>query len=376
MNPTACLVGFNHVKGIGAVRLRALIDRFGSAEAAWNAPVDALRAERLPPKVLENLLAVRHSVSLETLLESYARRGIQVMTWDDPAYPRRLAVIDQPPPVLYVRGELLPEDDMAVAVVGTRKMTVYGRQVAEEIGAYLAANRITLVSGLARGVDRVAHEAVLKAGGRSIAVLGSGVDRIYPSEHSRLAEEIMRHGAVISDYAPGTPPDGVNFPPRNRIISGLSLATIVVEASFQSGSLITATFAAEQGREVFAVPGPIYGPQSKGCNQLIRDGAHPLINMEELISVLQLDGVVQKQEARSLLSDPALLTPSEARLLQVLADVPQHMDEICAQSGLPIDAVSAALTLMELKGIVRQAGAMNFSLVREQTIKYWTEENG
>lgn len=376
MDERACLVGFNHVKGIGAVRLRALIDIFGSAEAAWNAPLDALRQAGLPARVLENLLEARKSLVLDRMVETYRQAGIQVFTWGSADYPRRLAQITQSPPVLYVRGELLPEDEMAVAVVGTRKMTIYGRQVAEELGAYLARNRMTLVSGLARGIDRIAHEAALKAGGRTIAVLGSGVDRIYPPEHTQLAARIAEQGAVLSDYAPGTPPDGVNFPPRNRIISGLSLATVVIEAGEQSGGLITATFAAEQGREVFAVPGSIFAPQSQGCNRLIRDGAHPLIHMDELLSVLDLEGVAGKQEARAMLSQPALLSPLEVRLMALLADVPQHVDEICVEAGLPVDQVAAALTLMELKGIVRQAGAMQFSLIREQSTTYWTEDHG
>ena len=201
-----------------------------------------------------------------------------MLTWEDAAYPHRLKEIDQPPPVLYLRGEILDEDGWCVAMVGTRRITVYGRQVAEEMASFLARRGITLVSGLARGVDGVAHEACLRAGGRTFAVLGSGVDRIYPPEHEKPGRtRIIERGAVISDYAPGTPPDSANFPPRNRIISGLSLATIVVEAGETSGALITATFAAEQGRDVLAVPGNINAPQSKGTNRLIQNGARPAV---------------------------------------------------------------------------------------------------
>ncbi len=183
---------------------------------------------------------MRGEVDLEAELERILSKDIQVLTWESKEYPRRLKEIHQPPPVIYVRGSLTLEDEWAVAIVGTRRVTAYGRQMAEELAGYLAGNGITVVSGLARGVDGLAHKAALSAGGRTIAVLGSGVDRIYPPEHRNLAEEICTHGAVISDYAPGTPPEGVNFPPRNRIISGLSLAVIVVEAGKKSGALITA----------------------------------------------------------------------------------------------------------------------------------------
>ncbi len=351
------------------------MDYFGSLEAAWKAPVDRLRLVGLPSKSLENLLCVRSDHSLEKTWEYIQRRGIQVLTWEDEAYPRRLREIDQPPPVLYALGALAPEDEWSVAIVGTRRMTVYGRQVAGELAAFLARQGITVVSGLARGVDRIAHEAALQAGGRSIAVLGSGVDRIYPPEHLRLAEQMQAHGAVISDYAPGTPPDSVNFPPRNRIISGLAMGTVVVEADLQSGALITASFAANQGRDVFAVPGSIYAPQSKGTNRLIQDGAHPLLAFEDILEVLQLEQVQEKQAARTLLKPDPSVSAAEANLLRILADEPQHVDEICAQSGLPIEQVSATLTLMELKGMVRQVGGMNFSLVRENLADYRTDDN-
>jgi len=371
MDPKAYWVGFNLVKGVGSVRLRGLLDYFGSLEIAWQAPADGLRAAGLPPKALENLLRIRRDCSLESVWENLHKRGIQVLTWEDEGYPRRLIEIDQPPPVLYVRGEIRPEDDWSVAIVGTRRVTPYGWKVADELAAYLAQRGITMVSGLARGVDRIAHESALKAGGRSIAVLGSGVDRIYPPEHLNLAERMMTQGAVISDYAPGTQPESINFPPRNRIISGLTRATIVIEAGEGSGALITATFAAEQGREVFAVPGSIYATQSLGTNRLIRDGAHPLIKFDEILDVLQLEKVQEYQSARIQL--PA--DPAEARMMQLLADDTQHVDEICAQSGLSIEQVSATLTIMELKGMVRQTGGMNFSLVRENLADYRTEDN-
>ncbi len=368
-------LGLISVKGIGAVRLKAVLDFFGNLEIAWSAPAEGLRAAGLPPKTLENLLRIRKDCSLEVIWENIERRGIQVLTWEDENYPRRLREIDQPPPVLYMLGTIQPADDWSVAVVGTRRVTGYGRQVAEEVSKFLASHGITVVSGLARGVDRIAHEVAVATGGRTIAVLGSGVDRIYPPENSHLAEKIATQGAILSDYPPGTPPDSANFPPRNRIISGLAMASVIVEASMESGALITATFSVNQGREVFAVPGNIYSPQSKGTNHLIQVGATPLLKYEDILRVLQIGQVQEKQAARSMLKPDANASAIEAQLLRVISDEPQHVDEICAQSGLPIEQVSATLTLMELKGMIRQVGGMNFSLIRENLADYETSDN-
>ena len=267
---------------------------------------------------------------------------------------------------MYIRGEYLPDDLFAVAIVGTRRVTPYGRQITEEISAFLASNGITVISGLARGVDAIAHQASLKAGGRTIGVLGSGVDKIYPPEHLKLAEQMMERGAIISDYAPGTPPDASNFPPRNRIISGLSLAVVVVEAGETSGALITAEFAAEQGREIFAVPGSILAPQSKGTNKLIQNGAQPLLNISDLMQALDFTRIGEHKAARKVI--PA--DETEARLLSVLGGEPLHVDEIRNQADLPIEKVSATLALMELKGMVRQVGGMNYVSVREEQGDY------
>ena len=359
-------VGFNLVKGIGSVRMQALLNHFGDLSIAWQAPLDALMEAGLSQKVAENVLKVRKTIDLDQWMDQIHRKGIQVILREEAGYPPRLREIDQPPPVLYVRGTLEVEDAWTVAIVGTRRVTVYGRQIAEEISTYLASNGVTVVSGLARGVDAIAHSGALKAGGRTLAVLGSGVDRIYPPEHTSLAEKIIQQGALISDYAPGTPPDGVNFPPRNRIISGLSQAVVVVEAGETSGALITAKFAADQGREVFAVPGTILAPQSKGTNRLIQDGAHPLLKPEDLLELLQIDHVQQMSATRKMI--PA--DETEATLLGLLTSEPIHVDEIRARAGLPIEKVSATLTLMELKGLVRQVGHMNYVVARENPSEY------
>jgi DNA processing protein len=368
MDPRAYWVGFNLVKGIGSVRLQGLLSYFGSLEIAWQAPRDALEQAGLSSKVAGNLIEMRGDVDLEGIIERILAKGIQILTWESDGYPRRLREVDQPPPVLYVRGDLLPEDEWAVAIVGTRRVTAYGRQMAEELAGYLASNGVTVVSGLARGVDGFAHKAALSAGGRTIAVLGSGVDRIYPPEHRHLAEEISIQGAVISDYAPGTPPEGSNFPPRNRIISGLSLAVIVVEAGNSSGALITARFAADQGRDVFAVPGNVHAPQSIGTNQLIRDGARPLLQPQDVLEALNLQQIQEYRTARQVIPADAV----EAKLLDLVSAEPVHVDELSRQAGYSIEKVSAALTMLELKGLVRQVGGMQYVMAREMTALYKT----
>jgi DNA processing protein len=364
-------IGFNLVKGIGAVRFRNLLAVFGDAETAWKAPVESLRAAGLSSRLVENLCQMRSQVVLEQVWERIQAQNISVLTLEDESYPRRLKEIDQPPPVLYLRGDLQLEDEWAVAIVGTRRITPYGRQITEEVSGTLARNGVTVVSGLARGVDAVAHQAAVHAGGRTLAILGSGVDRIYPPEHQRLAEQICLNGAVLSDYPIGTPPEGPNFPPRNRIISGLSLAVIVIEANLDSGAMITATFAAEQGRELFAVPGSILAPQSRGTNRLIRDGARLLLDPHEVLEILDLQKVTAHQSARQILPGD----PVEAQLYQVLGTEPLHVDDIRSQTGMSIDKVSSTLALMELKGMVRQVGGMNYVRVREGQVEYGAENH-
>ncbi len=356
------------VKGVGAVRMRQLLDFFGSVEIAWNAPSEGLIAAGIPKKVIENLILMRDKLDLERVMQTLLSKEINVFTIEDADYPRRLREIHQPPPVLYVRGSINVEDEWAVAVVGTRRVTPYGRQVASELALFLANNGITVVSGLARGVDAIAHQSAVKAGGRTIAVLGSGVDVIYPPEHAKMAAEIINQGAMVSDYAPGTKPDGINFPPRNRIISGLSLATIVVEAGEKSGALITAEFAVEQGKEVFAVPGSILTPQSEGTNKLIEQGARPLLKMSEILEALNLEKIPEKQTSRKQFP----LDPKESKLLSALSQEPTHVDEVCRLASMPINDVTAMLTMLELKGVVAQVGGMNYVAVRDEKGKYLT----
>lgn len=370
MNEKLYWLGFNLVKGIGAVRLRSLKEHFGDLANAWEATSLQLSETGLNAKIVENIIRIRSSVDLENHYLDIQSKGINVVISDEENYPSRLKEIDQPPPVLYMRGEIVEDDFWAVAIVGTRRVTAYGRQVTDELATYLAQNGITVISGMARGVDAIAHQAAIRAGGRTIAVLGCGVDRIYPPEHRNLADQIINQGSMLSDYAPGTPPDSSNFPPRNRIISGLSMAVVVVEAAEASGALITASFAGDQGRDVFAVPGNIFAPQSKGTNRLIQQGAHPLLSGRDLLDNLNLTRVNEQRIVRHAL--PADIT--EANVLNVLGREPLHVDEIRNQTGLPIESVSAALVMMELKGMVQQVGGMNYIAVCEEKSDYLVDK--
>ncbi|NLS80151.1 MAG: DNA-protecting protein DprA [Chloroflexi bacterium] len=354
-------LGFNIVPRIGPVRFRALLEQFGSLEAAWHAPAAHLESAGLDRRAIENVVAARANLSLDDEWAKLAAHQVHLLTWQDAAYPRLLKEADDAPPVLYVKGELSAADDWAVAVVGTRRATTYGREVALQLATGLAHNNITVVSGLARGIDGIAHKAALDAGGRTIAVLGCGLDVIYPPEHRALAEAITRSGALVSDYPLGTQPDAHNFPPRNRIISGLTLGSVIVEGDEQSGAMITARFALEQGRDVFAVPGNITYRHSRGTNKLIQNGEAKLIlSVEDILVELNLSMVEQQTVMREIIPE----NDTEERVLRLLSAEPLHIDELRRRANLPIAEISSALALMELKGMVRQVGGMNYVLAR------------
>jgi DNA processing protein len=354
-------IGFNLVKGIGPVRLKKLLDYFGDVRSAWEARSYQLQSAGLNEKLLRRMIKVRDQVRLDELERTIQSLGIRVLTWDDPVYPEKLRQIAQSPFVFYIKGDLSPEDDWSAAVVGTRRHSSYGRQVTENLTSTLARHGITIISGLARGIDGIAHRSALDAGGRTIAVLGSGLDNIYPPEHDSLAEEISKQGALISDYPLGTPPEGSNFPPRNRIISGLSRAVLVIEAGIKSGALITATYGAEQGKEVFAVPGKITAPMSKGTNLLIKQGAHPLLEAQDVLDVMNITFMEEQRVVRKTLPSD----PKEAVLYQAVGDEPLHVDEISSQVNLPIEEVTSTLALMELKGMVRKIFGMKYIAIQE-----------
>lgn len=361
-------LGFNLVMGIGPTKLQALLDYYGDLGAAWTAPEDQLQRIGLDRRAISSLREARETLDLDAYRTRVAAMGIQVITWQSQHYPWLLREVAASPPVLYVAGALQEMDSWSVAVVGTRRVTPYGRQITRELVAGLARNNVTIVSGLARGIDGIAHQTALDVGGRTIAVLGSGLASLYPPEHRSLARRIIEEnrGAVITEYALDTPPDGKNFPPRNRIISGLSLGTIVVEAGERSGALITANFAAEQNREVFAVPGNINSHASRGPNSLIQQGAKLVTCVEDVLEELNLTMVSQQVAVQMALPESA----EEAALLAHLSPQPVHVDELTRVSGLSSAQVGSTLALMELKGMVQQVGGMKYVLAREPGPEY------
>ncbi len=353
-------VGFSLIDGIGPVKFKRLLDHFGDMQIAWEASKTELLHAGLDAKASEAVVTRRGHINLDREMEKIQRLQVKVITLSDTDYPELLRHLYAPPPLLYVKGTILPEDQWAVAVVGTRRSTMYGREATERIVSDMARSQVTIVSGLAKGVDSHAHRTALETGGRTIAVLGSGVDVIYPSENANLARAIVEHGAVISEYPLGTKPEAVNFPPRNRIISGLSLGTVVIEAGETSGALITADFALEQGRDVFAVPGGIFWPKSVGTNRLISQGAKLVGSAQDILEELNLSMVGEQLEMRELLPE----NETEAAIMRLVSSVPCHIDELGRNSGLPISAISSTLAMMELKGMVRQVGGMNYVLAR------------
>lgn len=369
MSDTKYWVGFTLIPGIGRVRFSRLEHHFGKLERAWQASATELEMAGLDNRSIESVISNRPKISLDDEMAKLERYKVTVLTIKDKAYPFRLKEIYEPPPVIYVRGNLTPEDDLSVAVVGTRRPTFYGREVSEQIAGDLARNRITIISGLAKGIDATAHRAALDSGGRSIAVFGCGLDIVYPRDHVKLARQIMENGALISEFPLGTTPRRENFPRRNRIMSGLSLGVLVVEAGEVSGALITAGHALEQNREVFAIPGSVLSAASRGTNRLIQDGAKLVSGANDILEELNLTMAVKQIEVKELV--PA--TETESIILQILSNLspePTHIDEVGHQSRLPIATVSSALSMMELKGMVKQVGSMNYIIAREARADY------
>jgi len=358
-------VGFSRIPGIGRIRVSRLKEHFGSLRHAWEAPEGRLRQAGLDPRSVDNLLLLRPRISLDAEMERLERYKIRVLVCEDTDYPPRLKQIHDYPPVLYVRGSLFPGDDPCLAAVGTRRPTIYGRQVAEEIVADLARSKIIIVSGLARGIDTLAHRAALDSGGKTIAVLASGLDIVYPAENAKLAQTIMEQGALVSEYPLGVRPKAENFPLRNRIMSGLSLGVLVVEAGERSGALITAFQAVEQNREVFAIPGSILSPASKGTNRLIQEGAKLVQNCADIIEELNLSIVAPEQIG---IKEFLPVNEVESAVLKQLTPEPSHIDEICRRSGLTVPEVSSTLAMLELKGVAKQVGNMNYALCHQGTI--------
>lgn len=352
-------LGFNHVKGIGANRLRGLWAYFQhDLEAAWNASAAELESAGLDTTTIESVLQHRRTFDLDSALNRVYGLGAWLCTLDDDRYPLMLREIPDAPPLLYVRGDIFPEDDRALAIVGTRKATTYGRKVTERIAASMADAGVTVVSGLAHGIDAVAHQSAIESGGRTIAVLGNGIETVYPSENRKLAEAIVEHGAIITEYPVGMPPHATNFPARNRIISGLSLGVLVVEAPENSGSLHTANSAAEQGREVFAIPGNISSPNSRGTNRLIQDGAKLVMHPDDILAELHMHH--QAAETRHVVKEIAPENELERRIIDLITLEPLLVDDIAIQLDTDVKDVTAALLMMKLKGLVDETAPMMY----------------
>ena len=355
-------IAFTRVPFVGRVRIGLLEERFGSLEAAWGASAGELRAAGLDTRVVSAITEVRTQIDPHDELDRVQKAGVDVLTWHDPTYPRLLREIDDLPPVLYIRGELTDDDQRSVTIVGTRKPTAYGKEAARHLSGDLASAGVTVVSGLARGIDGIAHRAALEAGGRTLGVMGSGLDVPYPPEHAGLMRQMAENGAVISEYPLGTKPDARHFPRRNRLLSGLSLGTLVIEAPERSGTFSTIRSALEQNREVLCVPGSIYSPASALTNQMIREGAKLVMNAEDVLEELNLGAATAHQSPLPGLDEP--VSGDEAAIYEVLNLDPQHIDDLSRRTEIPVTRVMGALSVMELRGQVRQVGRMNFIRAR------------
>lgn len=360
-------VALHRAYQLGGAGFEALERAFPSMEAAWRATPAELKAAGLDGRAVSSIGKIRGETTPEAEMERLALAGVMALARPDPRYPERLREIPDAPPVLYLKGSWEPEDDWSVAVVGTRRTTSYGREATIELVGGIAPHRVTIVSGLARGIDTIAHHTALDAGARTVAVLANGLDIVYPSENRGLAERIAEQGAVVSDYPLGTKPNAKHFPRRNRILSGLALGTVVVEGDYTSGAMITARFAMEQNREVFAVPGSIFSPQSRGPLSLIRDGATPATRAEDVLEALNLTKLgAQLDFSRAM---PAV-NGNERSVIDVLSREPRHIDELVRESGLAAATVSGTLAMLELKGLARDVGGMQYVRLREDLTDY------
>ncbi len=343
----------------GPARLSLLLSYFGSAKDVWNASSLSLLSVGLKDKLVFEFDSYRKNFSASEYLKKLDKLKIKVFTKSDNGYPKNLLEIESAPLVLYVLGEVLEDDENAIAVIGSRKMTSYGREVAALFSSEFANVGVTVISGLARGIDTVAHKSALETGGRTIAVLGSGIDIIYPPENRDLALEITKNGALISEFPLGYPALRPNFAFRNRIISGLSKAVLVVEGERKSGTLLTASHAAEQGRIVFAVPGQITSPMTAACEFLIKNGARAAFSPADVLEELDLQFRVNKKEMSKVFPEDDL----EIKIIETLSREDLHVDEVARLLGLEVSLISAKLSFMEIKGLVKNLGGGKYKKI-------------
>lgn len=345
------------VNGVGPRTLASLIDHFQSARNVLTATLSQLgQVRRIGPKIASSIREAATSDLAPKVQEHCRQHGVEILLPGDPQFPRLLNELEDPPVLLFVRGQFQPADQLSIAMVGTRHCTHYGRTMATRIAKDLAKYGITVISGLARGIDAASHTAAMEIGGRTIAVLGSSVTDIYPPEHDELAARVVSHGALVSETNPFAKPKAGVFPQRNRIISGLSLGVIVVEAAERSGSLITARHAGEQGRDLFAVPGPVTSRMSRGSNQLIRDGAILIQDADDVIQ--HLGPLVERARVDSdtVIHHPAelQLNEIEQKVLQSIEPTPTDIDQVIHGSGLPVPRVLSTLSVLEMRGLIQR----------------------
>lgn len=366
---------FRSMPGIGSQRLRQLIAMFGSAELAWEAAVE--QSELWVNNVwLMNLAVERQQIDLDLIEEDLAGKGIFLVTPEDDYYPRLLAELSDAPPLLYYRGSLFSQAE-GLAVVGSRQATAYGRAAADFLAREAVHSGLIVVSGLARGIDTAAHQGALAAGGQTWAFLGCGVDVIYPRENQRLVAQIIENGAVLSEFEPGTPPEAAHFPARNRLISGCARGVVVVEAGIKSGAMITVDFALEQGREVFAVPGPIFSELSRGTHHLLRSGAKIVEGIADITAEIPAWGqvAVARTHLHTHLNDKDMENESERvvqtdvseqqTVLDILSDVPLHIDQVAIKCcSLSPEELPLALLELQLAGKIEQLPGQRYVLAR------------
>lgn len=356
------LVILNMIKDVGSIRTQKLLKYFGSLDRIFKASETALKeVEGISSKIAFNILHGTRDIDIGKEIRLIEKHKVKIITFLDKDYPENLKNTYDPPVVLYVKGDAIVRDDIAIAIVGSRRASFYGMQTAEKLGFELALRGITVVSGLARGIDSSAHKGALKANGRTVAVLGSGLGRIYPEEHKGLSEAICEKGAVISEFPMMRIPDRGNFPKRNRIISGLSLGVVVVEAAERSGALITADCALQEGREVFAVPGKVDSITSKGTNRLIKQGAKLAEGVDDVLEELNLSSYGDWTDiACSQQLEMVKLDKRESLVYNLLSSDPRHMDELSEESGIAIGELSAILLSLEIGKFARQLPGKNF----------------
>ena len=351
------LLRLNLVPGVGPKILQQLIERFGSAEQALDAePVQLCQVAGVGPKLARQISLANVEISIDEVLNSCSQNGVSIVNREDSQYPNLLREIHNPPGLLFVHGEICSEDNLSIAIVGSRHATNYGKRVAMRLARGLAMSGFTIVSGMARGIDAAAHRGALEAGGRTIAVLGSGVLNIYPPEHAELALEIRQNGAVISEQPPHSAPKSGSFPQRNRIVTGMSLGTVVVEAAERSGALISARLANEQGRDVFAVPGPVDGRMSRGCHKLIRDGACLVETVDCIVEELGPLAAPVISTGGEEVRNPAELKLNEQEriILNSIAPTPTDLETIIDTTGIPVNRILSTISVLEIRRLVRR----------------------